>query len=45
MVEVHRQHFLFIWEHGEDSLDKFFNKLVFIRQSLLLSTHKKQLIF
>ena len=26
MVEVHRQHF-FIWEHGEESLEKFLNKL------------------
>ena len=26
MVEVHRRHF-FIWEHGEESLEKIFNKL------------------
>ena len=26
MVEVHRQHF-FIWEHGEESLEKFLTKL------------------
>ena len=26
MVEVHRRHF-FIWEHGEESLEKFINKL------------------
>ena len=26
MVEVHRRHF-FIWEHGEESLEKFLNKL------------------
>ena len=26
MVEVHRRYF-FIWEHGEESLEKFLNKL------------------
>ena len=26
MVEVHRRHF-FIWEHREESLEKFLNKL------------------
>ena len=26
MVEVHRRHF-FIWEHGEESMEKFLNKL------------------
>ena len=26
MVEVHRWHF-FIWEHGEESLEKFLSKL------------------
>ena len=27
MVEVDRRHVFFIWKHGEESLEKFLNKL------------------
>lgn len=27
MVEIHRQHFLLIWKHREESVEKFVNKL------------------
>ena len=39
MVEVHRRHF-FIWEHGEESLEKFLHKLNSFHPTikLLLST-------
>ena len=33
MVEVHRQH-LFIWEHGEGSLEKFINKLKYVLSNI-----------
>ena len=47
MVEVHKRHFFYIWEHGEESPKKFPNKLNSFHPtiSIRLSTQKKQLIF